>query len=453
MGSITYNFLADSILFHEESLKNNFKNETNERLEKELQEYRQFCISNYPYLIKEILDKKSSLKVFSSTEKTSISLLKQTALYIDQFILPDPLFKQTETISEISNVTAKYLGYNEISFDKNKLTNSCKYLKNITPMVTGNYVKIFPLSYHFERTEIPFYAPKDYFNDVLPPEVLNYFRENAIVSSLEKMPSGGWQIMEGKLYPCRGIAIDFKNSNLYSGAIYHLFQTEVLDFNEETGVIKYRQTLPDTPPDNDHFLAWVHQSINSASGKYFEEVFLENMIAADLNSTYLCNNLFTADLVSKQFTLNDTIETYTANKILNMELPFLEEIDIDKLMNVRELDAEIFTNFRIELEKQFRELRTISDEKQLQLKTENILHELNEVQGQKIKQKITHINKQMGINSALALGGLSASFQTAGASLIATALALAKGYKDFKDYKEKVIENPAYLLWKIKKQK
>lgn len=453
MGSITYNFLADSILFHEDSLSNNFKNETDNRLEKELQDYRQFCISNYQELIKEILDRKSFLKVFSSTEQTSIKLLKQTALYIDQFILPDPLFKQTEAVSKISNVTAKYLGYKETTFDRNKLANSCSYLKSITSMVAGNYVKIFPLSYYFERPEIPFYAPKDYFNDILPTEVLNYFRENAIVSSLEKMNSGGWQIMEGKLYPCRGIAIDFKNSDLYSGVIYHLFQTEVLNVDKETGIVEYRQTLPDTPPENDLFLAWIRQSVNSASRKYFDEVFLENMIAADLNSTYLCNNLFTSNLVSKQFTVNDSIQTYTANKILNIELPFLEEIDIDKLMNVRELDADIFTNFRIELEKQFRELRTISDEKQLQLKTDNILHELNEVQGQKIKQKITHINQQMGINSVLALGGLSASFQTAGASLIATALAVAKGYKDYRDYKEKVIENPAYLLWKIKRRK
>lgn len=453
MGSVTYNFLADSIFFHDNSLNNNFQNETNNRLEKELQDYRQFCISNYKDLIKEIHERKSVLKVFSSTEQTSVNLLKQTALYIDQFILPDPVFKQTEAISKMSNVTAKYLGYKETSFNKDKLANSCNFLKSITSMVAGNYVKIFPLSYYFERTEIPFYLPNDYFNDILPLEVLSYFRENAIISSLEKIPSGGWKYISGKQYPSRGIAIDFKDSDLDKSFIYHLFETEVLNYIEETRILEFRQTLPETPPEENYFQAWVRQSVNSASRKYFDDVYLENMIAADLNSTYLCNNLFTANLVSKQFNTNETIQTYTANKILNIELPFLEEIDIDKLMEIRELDADIFTNFRIELEKQFRELRSISDEKQLQLKTENIIHELNDVQGQKIKQKITYINKQMGINSALAFGGLCSSFQTSGASLIATAMAVAKGYKDYKDYKEKVVENPAYLLWKIKRTK
>ena len=28
---------------------------------------------------------------------------------------------------------------------------------------------------------------------------------------------------------------------------------EILDFNEEKGLAKFRQTLPDTVPDKDHF--------------------------------------------------------------------------------------------------------------------------------------------------------------------------------------------------------
>ena len=120
-------------------------------------------------------------------------------------------------------------------------------------------------------------------------------------------------------------------------------------------------------------------------------------------------------------------------------------------MQVREFDANVFTNFRIELEKHFRELRTITDPELLKTRTENIFHEINDVQVQKLKQKIGHINKQVAVNSVLALGGLLGSFQTGGYSLLATALALGKGYKDYMDYKESVKENPSYLLWKIQK--
>jgi hypothetical protein len=68
-----------------------------------------------------------------------------------------------------------------------------------------------------------------------------------------------------------------------------------------------------------------------------------------------------------------------------------------------------------------------------------------------IINRLDHLQKQMSINIGIALGGLAASIPTGGVSLLGTFLALTKGYKDYQDYKENVTENPAYLLWKIKK--
>ncbi len=357
--------------------------------------------------------------------------------------------------SEMTKVTSQFLGYNsDNSINKSKLTSAATFLKSITPMVAGNYVKIFPLSYHFEAPKnIPINLPKDYYKEILPKEVLYFFWENSSVRSLEKTPSGGWQVVEDKLYPCRGIVVDFKDTNFSKSLIYHLFEMQIMEFDEKTGKALFRQTLPDTPPDKDHFNAWVMQSVNSASKAYFDRVFQENFIAANLNSTYLCDNSFSSNLISRNFEVKESIQTFTASQFVNVELPFLEKIDIEKLMTIRELDADVFTSFRLELEKQFRELRIITDPKQFEIKTQNIIHELNEVQVQKIKLKVEHLEKQMGANSLVALGGLMGSIQTSGISLLATAVALGKGYKDYVDYKEKVRENPAYLLWKIKKKK
>ncbi|MCT4636582.1 MAG: hypothetical protein N4A72_02645 [Bacteroidales bacterium] len=454
MGSITYDFLADSLFLHQASLENGFKNETENRIEKELQDYRNHCITNYNDLIGEICNCDSFLKVFSSSEKTSINLLKQTALYIDQFIIADPLFNLTDIQSEMTNVTAKYLGYqNDGSIDREKLRKAGHFLKEITPMVAGDYIKIFPLSYHFEAPkQIPFNLPHDYYNGVLPKEIMDFFWQNVSVRSMEKMESGGWQVIEDKLYPCRSIVVDFKNTNFKSSMIYHLFEMEVMDFNEETGLATFRQTLPDSAPDKNYFNAWVTQSINSASKAYFDRVFKENFISSNLNSTYLCDNEFTGNLITQNYNIKETIQTETANGLLNFDLPFLDNIDVEKLMSIRELDSDIFTNFRIELEKHFRELRSLEDPMLIEQKTENIFHELYDVQIQKIKQKINHINKQVATNSLIAFGGLAGSFSTGGYSLLATALALGKGYKDYVDYREKVKENPSYLLWKIRKK-
>ncbi|UTF96836.1 hypothetical protein [Elizabethkingia anophelis] len=455
MGSVTYNFLADSIFFHKNSIENNFANESDSRIEKELQDYRNHCINNYEELIKEIIERDSFLKVFSSSNQTPLNLLKQTSLYVDQFIIKDPLFSLTDIKSDISNITAKYLGYqNNEKINRDNLKKASLFLKDITPMVAGNYVKIFPLSYHFEvPKEIPITLPVDYYNGVLPKEIMEFFRENVQVSSMEKLKSGeGWQIMEGQLYPCRSIVVDFKEADYQASIIYHLFQTEVLDFDIKTRKATFSQTLPDTAPEINEFNAWVTQSINSTSKHFFDKVFKENFISSNLNSTYLCDNDFTGKLISQNYNLKETIQTETATRLINFDLPFLENIDIEKLMTVREMESDVFTNFRIELEKHFRELRLLSDPKIIKQKTENIFHELNEVQVQKIKQKIDYINKQVFVNSLVGIGGLAGGFSTGGFSLLATALALGKGYKDYVDYKEKVKENPSYLLWKIRKK-
>jgi hypothetical protein len=452
MGSIIYNFLADSLLLHKGSLDSNFAKESIERLEQELQAYREYCIANYHELINEIKSKQSPIKVFSSTENVTLNLLTQTALYIEQFIIPDPIFKFTDRQSEAGRVTAKYLGYEERHLDKRKLKDAAQFLKNITPMVAGDFVKIFPLSYHFEGPKvIPFNIPVNFNNGLLPDKIRDFFWENVEVKSMIKS-SEGW-IVDHKLYPCRGIIVEYKESTSRSGMLYHLFQVEVSEFDEATGQATFVHTLPDTPPEIEEFKAWVTQSVNAASKIYFDSVYIETYLAANLNSTYLTDNPFTAKVISENYDLNDSIGTFTTNKLLNIDLPFIDNIDIDKLMSIREFDADVFTNFRLELEKHFRELRTISDEDTIKKKIENIFHELNDVQGYRIKKKIERLRKQFGINTLLGVAGLGGAIHTGGLSLLATATAIAKGYKDYQEFKEKVTENPAYLLWKIKKER
>lgn len=456
MGSVTYDFLADSIFFHKKSIEDKFKKESNSRLEKELETYRNHCIKNQKVLIDEIRTRDSFLKVFSSMERVQLNLLKQTALYVDQFIVYDPLFRHTNFQSEIAKVTGQYLGYNQDEgIDKNAISKSAKFLREITPMVAHDFVKIFPLSYHFEAPlQIPINLPVDYNNGILPKPILEFFWEHASVRSMRKDDTGrGWIVDKDKLYPCRGIVIDFKESNFNRSVIYHLFEMEVLEFDEKTGLATFRQTLPDTIPSKEHFNAWVTQSINSASKAYFDKTFTESFIAASLNSTYLCDDNFTSKLVSRNFETRETISSFTATQILNIELPFLENIDIQKLMDVREFEQDVFTNFRLELEKSFRDLRNEKDENILKQKAENIFHELNEVQNHKIKLKMQQMKKRLAANTAIGIGGLVGSVQTSGLSLIATAIGLAKGYKDYVKDNTQIKENPSYLLWKTRRKK
>lgn len=452
MGSVTYNFLAHSILLNQKNIETGFKDVPLARLEQELQSYREHCIKHYNELTGEINPTNKSLSVFTSAKETPIKLLKQTALYLDQFIVSDPLFRLSAVKDEFSGVTAKYLGYENNGLSKDSLTRAAKFLKDLTPMIAGDFVKIFPLSYLFENPVdgLPIYLPENLNNNLLPKEILDFFWDNVELKTLKKANNAGWNI-EKKLYPSRGIVVDFKGAELTASYLYHLFETEILEFNEETREVQIRYTLPNKPPSEKEFNAWVTQSVNSSAKKYYDQAFAENYIAAKLNCNYMCSSEFTANLISRTFSGsgNHKIENYTANAMINLELPFVENIDIMKLMEVRRYDGDVFENFRVELEKNMRELRNITDEKLVKLKIENMFHEFNSVQASKIKQKIKLFRKQMGVSATVAIGGLIGSIPTGGFSLIAAAIALAKGCKDYLDYREKVIENPSFLLWKV----
>lgn len=452
MGSVTYEFLADSFLFDTSNYENSFSDYSDSVIEKELVKYREHCIKNIDKLYNEIISNNSIFKVFSTIEDVSLNFLQQTALYIEQFIIDDPLFKLTDEPSEATNVTGKFLGYDEHKLDKLELVKVLKFLKTITPMVVDDYVKIFPISFYFEPPkQIPLNVPTDYNNDILPKEILDFFKEKAIVKLMVKNPNGrGWIIDESQKVS-RGLYINFEG-NLGNGSVYHLFESFIENMDDKTGVITYRHSLPDNLPELEHFKVWVQQSINQSAKEYFDKIFFENYLASKLNSSYLTNSTLSANLLNKNLDNRQTIQTFTAQELINMDLPFFENIDTVKLMQIRKYDADIFTNFRIELEKNFRELRTITDEKTLKLKKENIIHDLYNVQGQKITAKMDFIKKQIAINSTIAIGSLLSSFATSGLSLIGLAFAIGKGYKDYKDYIERVKENPCYFLWKIKKK-
>ncbi len=452
MSHIAYNFLADSLFLNQNSINSEFKNESIGRIEKELIDYRSHILKNLSELKKEINQSQTSLSVFSSSEDTPIDLMKQTALYLDQYVIADPLFRFTNMESKLEQAMSSHLGFSSSGINRNSLTQAAIYLQNLTPMVAGKYVKTFPVAYHFEAPkELPLKIPINNNNDLLPKDILDFFHSKCVVSPMEKLENEGWAILDGKnLEPSRAINIEFIGDQFKNGLIYFLTERKVLSIDENTNIAQIAQYIPPTPPERELFDAWVLQSINSAAKAYFDHTFGEVYIAEQLNSRFICESPLKNELLTKNLDISEDISTFTANQILNIELPFIDKIDTTKLMQVREAEADIFTNFRLELEKHFREIRTISDPNEVKFRTENIFHELNQVQTQKINQKIKYIQKQMLLNTALAVGGLIGSVTFGGISLGGLAMALAKGFKDYKDYVQNVRENPAFFLWKTK---
>ena len=276
-----------------------------------------------------------------------------------------------------------------------------------------------------------------------------YCRERAIIKSMKQVEKG-WQILdEQDLTP--GLFVTFQDIESNKGMIYNYFHQE-FERTEDPNKFRVKMKLADYPMDKNVWKTWVFQSVNSSAKAIVDKIYLENLIANELKATYLTADLFTANLLTTNLHVKETVETASATQFMNLELPFLDKVNIEKLMQVRTFEADVFTNFRIELERQFRELRTISDPYEIKLRQENIIHELADVQVRKINQKLSSLKRKGFVDAALLLGGLAGTVQTAGWSLLASALAAFTGYKTYQDYKDNLTENPSYLLWRVLKK-
>ena len=173
------------------------------------------------------------------------------------------------------------------------------------------------------------------------------------------------------------------------------------------------------------------------------------ILSSRCNASYLTTSEFTHSLLGT-CTSKNSIKKHASELVLNMELPFLPNISMSDLMSVRQNDGEAFQAFRRELESKFRELRTETDREKIELKIQNIIHELSEVQVSKIEQKIKGLRKSALAGTVVALGGLAGSVVTSGWSIAGTVIAAANGVRTYSEYREKIRENPAYFLWKVK---
>ncbi len=448
MGSVAYDFLANSILFSDEEMDNLYSSLSDSQLENLLQDYRQHCLTNTSDLTKEVTENKSSLKVLSSIEKIPYETLKQSALYFDQFVIDDPLFKFTHTENETSKVISEHLGFHENGVNREDLAETAKLLKAITPMIAADFVKILPMSYNFEPPrETPINLPINYYADELPKEIIQYFRDRAIVKSMKKV-TAGWRILDkNDLTP--GIFIAFENLDKHQGSMY--FYKEI-EKTADPNKFLTKMSLAPYPMDKATWDVWTFQSVNSSAKAIFDKIYIENLIANNLKATYLTDNSFTSNLLTKNLSAIETVETSSASQFMNLELPFLDKIDISKLMTIRTYEADLFTNFRMELERHLRELRTVTDPMETKLRQENILHELGYIQVKKINQKLDRLKRKGFADAVLLIGGLAGTVQTAGWSLLTSVLATVSGYKSYREYKNNLSENPSYLLWKVLKR-
>lgn len=112
MSNKCLSFLLESFLYTNEYVESQYSTYQDRELIAELQRYREYVLSGIDEIKAEIRNTHDKLNVCIESFNTmpSEDVYKQLVLYMDQVIIPDPLFELTEGKSSLTNIMGKYIG-------------------------------------------------------------------------------------------------------------------------------------------------------------------------------------------------------------------------------------------------------------------------------------------------------------------------------------------------------
>lgn len=448
MGSKIYDFLTESFLFDDSLIEEQFASIPEADLRKELGCYRDHWLANAAEIEQEVQTDQSASKLFSGLKTTHLRLLKQTALYVHQQILTDPLFDLGREPNPDVDAFNSVFGLRTPVFDKREVIRAVRYLKALTPMVAGNYVKFFPTSRFFEPLpQIPLTYSRTGFAERVPEELLDFFHSNAHVTSARaegNSISFGWPLERG-----RGIAVTFKDHPVIeAGQVFFLAEQEFESVDRKNRTARSKFYMPDTDPAPEQFNAWVTQSINQSSGHVYRRLCIEMAVADSFDANYLSNSEFVFRLIG-EIAPAETETTQPVNALLNIDLPVLDKIDIETLMKVRQDEGEAFAEFRLEWDRQLKALRRISEPEELKRRIDDVVQELTEIQVAKVDRTVLDLKKRLLRDLVIiGTGTLAGAIQAGGFGIVGAGVAALQGYRSYSDYRRAKRQNPAFFLWK-----
>jgi hypothetical protein len=144
-----------------------------------------------------------------------------------------------------------------------------------------------------------------------------------------------------------------------------------------------------------------------------------------------------------------SVQIRTANAFINLDLPFINDLDIEHVMRIRREEGEAFDSFRRALDFKLSSLHEASDLQSAQKIAFEAIRELTEVQLHDVDLKMRGIREKLGYSAAAGLMvGLAAAVQQHGFSLLSAATAAIPVGNAILDYRKDVKRHPAFFLWK-----
>jgi hypothetical protein len=447
MGSIAFDFLSGSFLLNEDCIAAQYEDYSEDQIAAELEAYRSHCLQHFDPLIDDVKNTESTLKVVARDHTLDTTRLLQGALYLENYVIYDPLFALTTPETKIQKSAKEFYGANDTSIRESVLS-VIPGIKSIQPLVAGDYVKLLPLSHYFEPTDTSsiYYSGMEYAPNALDPNVRQYFFDNLKLDTLENI-NGEWFAMQD-IDRSRHAVLGFGDSDF--SMQYQYFDIVPRNKNHDPDKIYAALERDAAPPPQEEFEEWLRWCLFSSSLALYTDIQKHSQVASQLNALPIVSSQFESGLLRLGADpIKNSASAVTTESLLNIELPFFDRIDPEKLLRLRQSDGILFNNFRNKLESYFKEARSMTNREDLERLNREIDEEIMRKDLPLLRQKISNVSLRIGGNIALAGMSLFAAIQQHQFSWLPTAIGGLQAYNAALDYKSMKIENPMYFLHRI----
>lgn len=336
----------------------------------------------------------SSLSSANAVIPLCTKLLIQETLIVD-----DPLLGIATPAHAFSKVENQAMGIEQAdSVDLIQVRNKLQYFSILAPFIEAGFLHILPLgALHEAPKEIPFFAPKNLFRELVPPDTVDFVRSSAIVRPVERTPNGLIILSQPNTDRKRQVSITFKDDDASNHGAFYMFREIQKQTARPGGLLEFSyEPWNDKPLDQAKYDIWIEQSINKVIGNRLEGISKEMQIAAAIGAPYLTESTFEANLLARTGQ-PITSRGSTAVNFLQANSHLLNLEDPTAIYRLCTDQAELLNRFRLSLSTVSEELSGV-DARDFEERAQRLFE-------REVQPQIAEVNSAIGrIHSAAAKG-------------------------------------------------
>ena len=355
MSNIAFNFLTESFLFHE--AESNYSKRTIDEIDREITTYREYIQKNINQINSEIYKEYNFIQPITlHTELPSIEDLLQGCIFLDTYIIDDPIYRFNIQQFKMGNIERLQMGMPEITDDdiKTKLQKIVIYMKSLTMGVHINvgYIKFYPLGLFLNNYFNPCIRIPDLSIESINQNLFKWFLQRVEIKKIDKNKVNNDMPITNR------ILLSFKNDDENGSVIRHYQLTSLDPMVGNHAIIKFDGNVI---PSKEVYESWVNEETIK---------FIKDRISFFAYRDFMCNYFnspicLSTDFEKRLYKTNFDIsnKSHYHNLGFNLNLPGLQNISFDKAMEIRNNSHCSFASLQKKIQEDSKGLRAASDYK------------------------------------------------------------------------------------------